>query len=1182
MRFNIKRHLCARVWFTFVCYLSISWTAWPIQSSEYASKVHATLALLVDGLTAIDAKPGDAASIRARLESAVHQNAERDEAIRQLKNRIDELEAQLQSAKLQLAELEQTPERGDPVLSAAPSPEGPDVASRPTVQLAALQTDAEPPIQAKHGVTVEAINRPVDFAKEIYPLLEVKCFSCHGEKTHRAELRLDGQSTAFKGGIHGPVIIAGKAHESLLFQRTAGLAAGDQMPPVGEKLTGAELGLLKTWIDSGAEWPEHVGTQNAAVVRHWAYIPPHRPDLPDVKHKNWIRNPIDNFVLARLEAEGFEPAPEAETITLIRRLYLDITGLPPTPDEIDAYLMDPNPQKYDALVDRLLSSPHYGERWAVPWLDLARYADSNGYQIDRIRSMWPYRDWVINALNDDMPFDQFTIKQLAGDLLPNPTLNDLIATGFNRNTMINEEGGVDQEEYRVQAVIDRVGTASTVWLGSTLECAQCHNHKFDPFTQKDFYRFYAFFNSTAEEVKKTAPFAAESNGPWVEVPSDEQKAALAVLRPEIERLKALLDHDTPELAADQAEWENDFRTNPILWKILEPRMALSEQRATLIIQSDGSIWADGATPEKDTYYVVADTDLSKLTAIRIEALHDERLPKNGPGRAGHGNFVLSEFNVYAMSPDDIEGVTFPLRNASAGFEAKDYEVAKCLDGNPKTGWAIHQEIGRSHEAVFEIDRDRSFPAGQEIVFKLAQLHGGQHTIGRVRLSVTDAPLPIRANTVPPDIMDAITIEPSERTGEQAEKISTYYRSIAPRLQPVRDKIAQLQALLPKDIPTVLVMRELDEPRATHIFNGGSFLNPGERVYPDVPAFLLPLPDKNQPNRLDLARWLVSRENPLTARVTVNRIWAQYFGTGIVKTSEDFGVQGERPSHPELLDWLAVYLMENGPQKVIKHGWSLKELHRLIVTSAVYRQSSVITPEKLERDPYNRLLSRGPRYRLPAELIRDQALKVSGLLCETIGGPSVFPYQPDGIWRMPYNSEKYKVSEGYDKYRRGLYTHWRRTATYPAFVNFNAPTREKTCTRRPRTNTPLQALTAMNDPAFFECAQSLARRIMSEMPDASDEMKMVYAFRLCLLRAPTSQERQRLLELYNAQFHSYQNDLQAARQTAGIMVENNPQGTGTVKLIAAETNEAPNHIPELAAWTVVSNVLLNLDETLCKE
>jgi len=816
----------------------------------------------------------------------------------------------------------------------------------------------------------------VDFVRDVEPIFASRCYECHGEKKSKSSFRLDDKARAFLGGDSGkPFLIPGKSSQSQIVLRVAGLVKPDEvMPARGERLTTQQIGLLEAWIDQGASWPE------TAKPPHWAYVKPVRPALPKVQHSRGPRTPIDTFILARLEQEKLKPSAEADRVTLIRRLSLDLIGLPPTLAEVDAFVADRSKDAYEKLTDRLLDSPHFGEKWARVWLDLARYADSHGYEKDPPRVMWPYRDWVINAFNHNMPFDQFTVEQIAGDMLPGATQDQKIASGFHRNTMINTEGGVDAEQSRVETIVDRVNTTATVWLGSTLACAQCHTHKYDPFTQKEYYQFFAFFNNADE--------------PKLELPSDAQTARGKQLSADVARLEAELKKSTPELTAAQTAWE----TNVI------------------------------------------------------------------------------------------------------------------------------------------------------------------HDLARAATAASATNKPGAAPEVPTNIVDIVKIAPAERTAPQRDEVSDYFRSQAPELKTVRDQLAEArkaQEALQGEIPSTLVMQERAEPRESHVLIRGNFLNPDERVFPGVPAILPPLPKEQPANRVTLARWLVSPENPLTARVTMNRFWEQIFGCGLVETVEDFGTQGQRPTHPELLDWLAT--------EFIRQNWDMKAMLRLMVTSAAYRQSSRSTPELIERDPHNRLYARGPRFRVTAEAVRDIALQASGLLSPKIGGPSVFPYQPDGIWTQLYSSDQWATSKGEEKYRRGIYTFWRRTSTYPAFMSFDAPSRELICPRRQRSNTPLQALTTLNDPSFVEAAQALARRVLKESK-GNAEADSTYAFRLCVARSPRPLETKRLVALYEQELAQFKQDPSAAQKLATGDLGKPPEGVSVEKL---------------AAWTVVANVLLNLDETITK-
>lgn len=1017
-------------------------------------------------------------------------------------------------------------------------------------------------------------SRQIDFVKDVQPILNDSCVECHNAKKHKANLRLDNRADAFAGGDGGKSIEPGESKKSLLVVRILGQGEDEAMPFKKPKLSQAQIDTLVTWIDQGASWPASADGAVAKTETHWAYVKPERPALPaikDPKHAAWVRNPIDAFVVARLEKEGLTPSPEAPREMLIRRVTLDLIGLPPTPAEVDAFLKDASPDAYEKVVDRLLASPHYGERWASRWLDLARYADSNGFEKDRPRSMWPWRDWVINSLNADMPFDEFTIEQIAGDLMPNATRDQLIATGFHRNTMLNEEGGVDPEEYRYYALVDRVNTTATVWLGSTLNCSQCHNHKFDPFTQKDYYQLLAFFNSTTEETSKGGGTDPKDTSAALKVESPEAKP----LEQQVAKLRETLATPvlTPELAKAEEAWEKQASAAPV-WTPLEVTTAKSANGASLTISPDGSVLVSGTNPATDVYTLTARTPLERITAIRLEALPDPSLPGKGPGRAGNGNFVLNHLQVTASPAGDKypAAAAVKFQAASADFTQDTWSVSRAIAAkiDPKGGWAVVPKTGVPHTAVFETARDVAYPGGAAMTLTLSQLdaEAPEHTLGHFRLSVTSAARPVRAGGMPAAIAKLIALPRAKRTELQKVQLTSYYLEDAPESERVREQIVDLEKRIAKLPQTTLVMRELPRPRDTFIHARGAYLTPTDKVEPGIPAIFIKhggaaaspatQPDAHRLNRLDLARWLVSSDNPLTARVAVNRFWEQYFGRGIVLTSEDFGTQGEAPTYPDVLDYLAT--------EFVAQHWSMKAIHRLIVTSATYRQSSDVTPALLEKDPLNRMLARGPRFRLPSEAIRDQALAVSGLLSPKVNGPSVFPPQPDNIWNSPYSGERWITSEGEDRYRRGVYTFLRRSAPYPSFMAFDGTAHEAVCTRRSRTNTPLQALTTLNDPVYVQAAAAMARRVVREAGPAAPE-RAAYALRLCVARTPEPREVERVVALYQQELAHYQQDVKAAQVLAS---------TG-----GADASPAAA-VPEMAAWTVVSNVLLNLDETLTKE
>jgi mono/diheme cytochrome c family protein len=813
---------------------------------------------------------------------------------------------------------------------------------------------------------------PVDYPRDVRPILAAHCYPCHGPDKQRSGLRLDSVAAIRQGGNTGPAVTPGKAGESLLIHAVTGTNDAAVMPPKGPRLSAAQVALLKTWIDQGANAPADAAVAGGpARSRHWSFQSVRRVEPPAVQDAGWVRNPIDAFVLARLEKEGLKPSPEADRTTLIRRLCLDLTGLPPTPEEVDAFVQDTRPDAYERLVDRLLASPHYGERQARHWLDLARYADSNGYSIDAPRSMWPYRDWVVNALNADLPFDRFVTEQLAGDLLPNPTRDQLIATGFHRNTPINEEGGINVEQFRIESVVDRVNTTGSVFLGLTVGCCQCHDHKFDPLAQKEYYQLFAFLNNQDE--------------PTLELATPEELARRNSIQAEQKSLQKRLKQ------------------------------------------------LDAVTPE------------------RIEAWE-------------HG---LSD-------------------RARAGLPRA---VQQILNAPP------NGRTAKQNDALAEYVR---------------QLDKVRHAVGGVASPLVLAPL-------------------------------AHAHALVVRTD-LEKRLAGLKKSEPV-VSTTLVLRERTAPRETHILLGGDFTRPGAPVRPGTPAVLpalksgrhQPADAGRPPNRLDLARWLVSPENPLTARVTVNRLWQRHFGLGLVETENDFGTQGTPPTHPELLDWLA--------SEFVRQKWSMKSLHRLIVTSATYRQSSNARADLAQRDPTNKLLARMPRLRLEAEVVRDAALAAAGLMNPAVGGPSVYPPQPDGVYQVTQVKRDWKASAGPDRYRRGMYTYFFRSAPYPALTVFDAPDAVSACTRRNRSNTPLQALTLLNDQAFVECAQALARRVLRDGP-GDDAGRLRLAFRLCLARTPSERESGRLGEL--------------------------------LEQLRADGE------PAEAAWVSVSRALLNLDEFITRE
>ncbi len=998
------------------------------------------------------------------------------------------------------------------------------------------------------------------FAEKIRPLLASRCYGCHGAETQQNGLRVDSLAALLKGSESGRIIVPGHSDQSRLMRR---LQAQERpsMPYGGPALSASEIGTIKSWIDSGAPGPDSTEALNAIPgKKHWAYERPVRPSLPAVRNSQWPRNDIDRFILARLEREGLDPRPEANKRTLVRRVYLDLVGLPPSPKEVDAFLADKNPDAYEKLVNRLLASPQYGERWARPWLDLARYADTNGYEKDGRRTAWAYRDWVIKALNANMSFKEFTIEQIAGDLLPHPTNDQLIATGFHRNTMLNREGGVDPEEYYWYEQVDRVNTTASVFLGSTLGCAQCHNHKFDPFTQKDYYKFLAFFANGQYEISGD-PNERWAKEPDLYLPTPEQAAKSTEIKSKIEVLKQVLATSTPELERAQVLWEGTVKAEDAKWRLPVVQRAESAGGATLQTQSDGSLLVSGKNPQADTYTVALRLEKGRITALRLEVMNDASLPNRGPGRDPDGNFFLSDFEAQVAAPGEVPR-SLQLSHVSANDEQGGYPAKNILvkEAGAVRGWAINPEApyGTPHRlAVFALSAPLDVQDGTILTLRLKHfLRHSARNIGRFRVTVSDSADAMKIAQLPADLWPILSIPPESRNTKATNALRAGYRGISPVLDSTRKQIAALEDDLEKlGIVTTQIMAEKDVQvrPVTYIRERGSFLSKGEQVAAGVPSVLPPLQVGVIPNRLALAQWLVSDDNPLTARVTVNRFWETIFGRGLVETSEDFGTQGELPSHPELLDWLAVEFMNS--------GWDMKRMQRLMVTSATYRQSSNSTPDLIAKDPYNRLYARGPRFRLEGEIIHDVALSDGGLLSNKMYGPSVFPYQPEGIWDVPYSSDKWVMSQGEDRYRRALYTFARRSAPYPSLVTFDGPSREFCTVRRVRTNTPLQALTALNDPFFFESARGMARRMQQH--GTTDAERLGYGFQIALSRPPTRAESDYVLAFYREQLAQYQKDPAAA---ARVML----------------MKEADATAPEQAALTLTANVLLNMDEALTKE
>ena len=997
--------------------------------------------------------------------------------------------------------------------------------------------------------------------EEVRSLFERRCLSCHGPKRARGGLRLDTRTAIALGGNSGlPALVPGDTEASELFARVTTDDFELRMPLDQDALTDREIQTLRRWIEEGAPWPEEEIHDTVPESDHWAYQPWHKPAVPELPGAPASLSPIDRFVRARLAGADLEPAPEADRTTLIRRLSFDLIGLPPTPAEVERYLADERPDAYERLVERLLSSPHFGERWARHWLDLARYADSDGGAFDNERVVWPFRDWTIDAFNADMPFDAFTVAQLAGDLMPAATRADHVATGFHRNTTITEEDGVDDEEFRIEVVKNRVETTGTVWMGTTMNCAQCHDHKYDPISTRDYYRMFALFNNTEDGGRK--------QGPYMSLPEDEEAAELARIGARIAELKKTLITPTAELREAQYQWEQEILASGVTWTPLEPSYVSSSHGVELVPREDASILATGTDPDVATYTVSATTDMRRITAVRLEVLREPEQDGSESERTSYGSFVLTDFSVTATPRDGSgEGEATPrtFSRVSASYE-QDLKfskgpVADAIDGDPGTGWGVFPEVGRDHEAVFVFSEPIDLEGGTVLSFELEQEIGNRHTIGLFRLSLTAAPSPPPARPTLSAELDSILLKPIvARTGAESAALETHFLSLAPQLEPIRDEIEHLEASRPEPART-LVMRERAEPRGTRILLGGDFLRRGALVQPGAPAILTAKLTDNEPqidNRLDFALWLIAPENALTARVTANRFWQQLFGRGLVETSNDFGTRGIPPSHPDLLEWLASSFVDD--------GWSVKSLLRRIVHSKTYRQSSQADEEKIARDPRNVWLARQERLRLDAEVIRDSALVASGLLSREVGGAPVKPPLTPGGNLGRATPKKWSVSEGSQRFRRSLYTwHWR-TSPYPFYATFDAPTATVACSRRQRTNTPFQALMMANDPMMVEIAAGLGRRVLKECGEADDN-RIDRAFRWCYSREPQEHERNILSGFLDKQRKAFGENPQDAARLLDAAHGSTPQ------------DASPD---EVATWIAFARVLLNLDAFVIRD
>lgn len=1003
----------------------------------------------------------------------------------------------------------------------------------------------------------EEQGQKIDFAKNIQPILRASCYSCHGQDAQEGGLRLDNRARALVGGDNGKAIVPGDVDKGLLLTLIKGADEDlGRMPPEGEgtPLTENQITLIENWIAQGASWPDSADI--AIASNHWSFQTLEQPELPPVKQQDWIKTPIDQFVLARLEEKGITPSARASRSTLIRRVYLDLLGLLPSAQEVEEYLNDQRIDAYQQMVDRALKSPHYGERWGRHWLDLARYADSDGYEKDRARPhAWRYRDWVINSLNADMPFDQFTIAQIAGDMLAEASVSDRVASGFHRNTLHNTEGGTDREEDRVKKTVDRTNTFGTVWLGLTVGCAQCHSHKYDPISHREYYQLYSFFNSINEQ-DVSAPTLAESVSYETQKKQHDQaheKLVAARVKYEAEQLPAALE-----------KWLEVDANLVYQWRPMDVTAIQGKHAATFKTLEDGSILAEGENVRSDIYTI--DGRAQKLTGIRLEVLPDDRLPKKGPGRAENGNFVLTDVKILARKADsEDEFQPLNIGSALADFSQSNWEIAKAINEDLADGWAVSPEIGKRHVAVFQLEEPIALEGGVEFRVILNQQYetGTTHNLGRFRLSHADFDGVLALEGTPAEVLGAIQAE--TRNEQQTNTLLSYYKQLDEAYQQLvsaEKEHADKAPAMPGTKAQSVV--ELATPREAHIHLRGNFLTKGEKVETKGLDVLPGVATEGDSlTRLDLAHWTVSPDNPLTARVTVNRVWQRYFGRGIVETSDDFGVQGAEPTHPLLLDWLAVDFRDN--------GWSLKKLHRIILNSSVYQQTSAHRKELAETDPENELLARQYRSRVEAEIILDLALDASGLFVETVGGPSVRPPQPAEYSALTYaNSAKWQTSEGDNRYRRGMYTFFQRTSPYPMLMTFDAPDSNVCIAKRSRSNTPLQALTIWNDVVFTECAQNLGRRIVTEVEATgkveNDIQRRIYhAFLTCLARRPTRHEMTIVSKFYQTQLEQLSKDDQGAKEVLG----------------ESPMPEAAS-LAETASWVAVARALLNTDEFITKE
>ena len=1007
---------------------------------------------------------------------------------------------------------------------------------------------------------VQAAER-IDFNRDIRPLLSDNCFACHGpDANHReADLRLDQRDSLLD--VERAIVISENPDESELLARIISDDPDVKMPPPGsgKELKAEEIQRIRDWIEQGAQWQEH-----------WAFAPPMRSQLPAVEETSWARNEIDHFVGARLKESGQEPSDEADRRTLIRRLYFDLTGLPPTVDQVNAFCEDTRSDAYEALVDQLLESPHFGERMAVAWMDQARYADTNGYSIDGGRHMWLWRDWVIDAYNQNLPFDQFVIQQLAGDLLPEATIDQRVATGFNRNHMITHEGGTIAEENIVNYVADRVKTTSEVFLGLTMACAQCHDHKYDPITQQDYYRFFAFFNTLSDR-------GHDGDGGRNATPKLRARSVLRKNQAEIQAIESELSElraRMKETLPSQVEWEEEARErlaqrgqNLQLHPVEVIKVTSPNRAAPYDVMEDGTVFLPSASGRSPS--ISAKIDQDNITGLRLVFEPHESFPEkglgHGRGRSMNGSFLLTAFTASATTvPSDQVDLygQLDIARVTASYSHPDFPPVDCLDERDANGWSPHPKNQEPQHITFQLNQP--LHASQTPYVTAMLVWGGGHglTGGKYRLYAISGE--DDGSEIPPAIQELLELSSDQRSPEQQIAIRDYHNSACEPLRNVRHRIGNLEERLRHmtEEHEVMVMDIANQPRDTFMLARGQYDQPTTKVTPGTPASLPPLPADAPMNRLGLAQWLVQTDHPLTARVAVNRLWQLFFGVGLVGTSADFGSQGEPPSHPELLDWLSVEFVEN--------GWNTKAMVKQIVMSATYRQSSQVTPEQLRIDPQNRTLSRGPRFRLQAEFVRDNALALSGLLVTRLGGPSVKPYQPYGLWKeishygsTPATAQVFVQDHGDDLYRRSMYTFWKRTVPPPSMMSFDAPNREVCTVARLSTNTPLQALVLLNDPQFVEASRAFGAKMMVRPGDLDE--KLTFAFEQATARPPTSDELDIIRGTFERELKRYQKDPKQAAQYLRI----------------GESDQAFLEVTEHAAWASVAMLLLNLSETITK-